>query len=696
MSDTLYVIVFTNPNKKQNPGLSGKMMRLITTTRAEEWFRNSFKVPEDDSSFYKALNDLKASLTGKENIQIRKLAKKTFELLLIILQKNLGIEVEHSFTEDKKEIYLKLKVSQVNLYLQAEFIKYPVKVKVSEDRRFPFQVYPPFGHFTSRAYSKSAYEEKEGEIFRYIDKVRILKTMINGLIDFEELRTMDLVKDEFSMHTPDLIPISTNWLSLKNILKPIDIDKIKDYYGEKLALYFAWLEFYTHWLLLPTVFGIIFGILVFSSDSDKTNLGYMTIGEWSFIIFAFLLSLCSTLFDQLWVRKQSALAWRWGVTDYQKVEEQRAGFKGKLEYDPITGKIKKINHSNLTLRKLVGAVVSVFFVGLVVAAVTGLMIYKAILTTSKDSSSARTIGILNAIQIKVFNYVYRYVARVLNNWENYETQSEYMNALVVKLFSFQFINSYISLFYIAFLKSSFEGCTDHDCLYDLTMQLSSIYFINLGLNLVELGLPILKSKIKHRKFKDQVLPPEEHQSCLSSYDEPLDDYMEIVIGYGYLVLFGVAFPFTPLISLFLCLVEMKVDSFKLCKLSKRPFPDKDSSIGIWLNVIQAVAVAGVITNVAVLIFTSDVFDFKTPGEQWVAFFIVEHVLLAFKFGLSVIIPDRPVVVQQGVQWGSRIANEKIYERFVNVNLEKALKGLTFETPEVSNIVRFEDIYREVN
>jgi hypothetical protein len=695
MLETLYVLVLNNPNKRQNPSRTSKMLKVIPTARAEEWFRSAFKVPEDDSNFCKALNDLKASLTGKENIAISKLAKKTFELFLVILQKNLGIEVEHSLTSDKKEVYLKLKVSENNLFLQAEFVKYPVRLRVNDERRFPFQAHLPYGHFTNRAHSKMVYDEREGEIFRYVDKVRILKTMMNGLIDFEELRNMDLLKDEFPMHNHELEKIAVNWLSFKNVLKPVDVDAIKDYFGEKVALYFAWLEFYTHWLILPTAIGVVCGILMLASDSDKLNVGYMTVGEWSLIVFAFLLSLCSTLFDQLWIRKQSVLAWRWGVTDYQKVEEQRAGFKGQMEYDPITGKIKKINHSNLSLRKLLAALVSIFFVGLVVAAVTGLLIYKAILTTSKDSSSARTIGFLNAIQIKVFNYIYRYVARVLNNWENYETQSEYMNALVVKLFSFQFINSYISLFYIAFLKSHFEGCTENDCLYDLTIQLSSIYFINLGLNLIELGLPVIKSKLKHRKFKNQVLSPEEHQSCLAGYDEPLDDYMEIVIGYGYLVLFGVAFPFTPLISLFLCLVEMKVDSFKLCKISKRPFPDKDSSIGIWLNVTQAIAVAGVITNVAVLIFTSDVFDFSTNAEQWIAFFIIEHVLLTFKFGLSVVIPDRPVVVQQGVQWTSRIANEKVYERFVNVNLEKSLKGLTFETPETSQIVRFEDIYKEV-
>ena len=669
-------------------------MSLIKTQRAEVWFRETFKLPEDDPNFNSKLNDLKASLTGKDSIPVRKLAKKTFELVLIVLQRTLGVEIESKVTESKKEIYLRLKVPYGNLKLHAEFIKYPLEISVNEEKRFPFQVHSPFGHYTQRADSKQVYKSHEGDIFKYTDKVRILKTMMSSLIDFEELKSMNLLISEFPLHTQDLNPLSTTWLSLRTLLKPIDIDSIKDYFGEKIALYFAWLEFYTTWLIIPSIIGAICGILIFSSNSDSGDLGRMTVGEISFCIFAILLSISSTLLDQLWVRKQSVLAWKWGVSDYQKVEEQRAGFQGDLEYDPITGKTKKINHSSLGWRKFIGATVTVFFIALVVVAVSGLIFYKAYLNSHHNSSAARTVGILNAVQIKIFNLVYKYVAVRLNDWENYETQSEYMDALTGKLFCFQFINGYISLFYIAFVKKHLEGCTDGDCLHDLSVQLGSIYITNLFLNLLELGIPLLKSKLKHRKFKNTVLPAEEHQNCMAGYDEPSDDYMEIVIGYGYVVLFGVAFPFTPLLSLFLCIIEMKVDSYKLCRLTRRPYPTKDSSIGIWLKVTQFIAISGVITNVAILIFTSDVFDFPTNKEQWIAFFLIEHILLMFKYTLSIIIPDSPEIVEKGIKWTSRISNEKIYERFVNVNLEKTIKGLTFDVPDSSEMIRFEDIYKE--
>ena len=57
------------------------------------------------------------------------------------------------------------------------------------------------------------------------------------------------------------------------------------------------------------------------------------------------------------------------------------------------------------------------------------------------------------------------VAVLLTNWENHRTESAYENSLIVKSFCFQFVNSYISFFYIAFFRSqrmSFFGATTVD------------------------------------------------------------------------------------------------------------------------------------------------------------------------------------------------------------------------------------------
>ena len=60
----------------------------------------------------------------------------------------------------------------------------------------------------------------------------------------------------------------------------------------------------------------------------------------------------------------------------------------------------------------------------------------------------------------------------------------------MKLFIFKFVNSYGSLFYIAFLKKRIEGaCLENDCMNELAIQLGVLFVTNLSLNILLLGWP---------------------------------------------------------------------------------------------------------------------------------------------------------------------------------------------------------------
>lgn len=61
----------------------------------------------------------------------------------------------------------------------------------------------------------------------------------------------------------------TEWASFMKIFKFQPLDTVRDYYGVKIALYFAWLGFYTNLLLPPAIVGVIvfmYGVL--SRDND--------------------------------------------------------------------------------------------------------------------------------------------------------------------------------------------------------------------------------------------------------------------------------------------------------------------------------------------------------------------------------------------------------------------------------------------
>jgi len=98
---------------------------------------------------------------------------------------------------------------------------------------------------------------------------------------------------------------------------------------------------------------------------------------------------------------------------------------------------------------------------------------------------------------------------------------------------------------------------------------------NMALNLLELGIPYIKTKIsiylEQRRMNSmdssRKLNRIEKQSKLQQYESPLDDYMECVINFGFVVLFSSSFMLCPLLCIVLLLVEIKVDAWKLTNLT---------------------------------------------------------------------------------------------------------------------------------
>ncbi|KAL3315919.1 Anoctamin-1 [Cichlidogyrus casuarinus] len=53
------------------------------------------------------------------------------------------------------------------------------------------------------------------------------------------------------------IMLGKHWASWKRVFKEQPVDYIRLYFGEMFGFYFAWLGYYTMWLVVPTVVGII-------------------------------------------------------------------------------------------------------------------------------------------------------------------------------------------------------------------------------------------------------------------------------------------------------------------------------------------------------------------------------------------------------------------------------------------------------
>jgi len=121
------------------------------------------------------------------------------------------------------------------------------------------------------------------------------------------------------------------------------LDNIRSYYGEKFAFYFAYLIHYTHFLLYPSLVGLIFFIIqniqyLIEMDT-KTYLDCLDSPLNP--LYSIFIAIWSTCFFESWKRKEAYLADRWLVRDFNEISYARKEFKCSYDFDvDLHNKIK--------------------------------------------------------------------------------------------------------------------------------------------------------------------------------------------------------------------------------------------------------------------------------------------------------------------------------------------------------------------
>lgn len=237
-------------------------------------------------------------------------------------------------------------------------------------------------------------------------------------------------------------------------------------------------------------------------------------------------------------------------------------------------------------------------------------------------------------------------------------------------------SDYISLFYIAFVKpfTASDPCIidvisgQPNCMRELQSQLTSLVITKATIQqLLELGIPFLTFRIKRWFYeRGEDTSPETIQllgdpiqdddarrtikeSKMAPYTSTIEDYGELVIQLGHLVMFGLAFPLAAAINLFNNLVESRTDIYKLLIVQQRPEAGESADIGGWRDVIHFLSTASVMTTAGLVTITSPALQRVLPdyigdiGEKYpaVSFLIFEHLLLAIRWGVGFLVTDTP-------------------------------------------------------
>ncbi|XP_023288562.1 anoctamin-4 [Orussus abietinus] len=461
---------------------------------------------------------------------------------------------------------------------------------------------------------------------------------------------------------------------------------VKRYFGEKVALYFAWLGFYTKSLYPPAVVGLLCFIYGLGSMEGVDNIPskeicdpkiggnitlcplcdkacpYQKLGDSCLfsrltylfdnpatVFFAIFMSFWATTFLELWKRHQAVLVWEWDLQHSEGDEEPRPEFEASVKtfrINPVTREREPyMSVWSRTLRFMATGSMVLFMICIVLGAVLGTIIYRISLVSVfyggggfflKNHAkifTSMTAALINLVIIMILTRIYHRLARWLTNMENPRTQTEYEASYTFKIFLFEFVNFYSSLIYIAFFKGRFfvhpgdtdarssefyriktDVCDPAGCLSEVCIQLA---IIMIGKQCFNNFLEILNPKMWNwwRK-RTQVAATKDHDREYPRWEKDyqlqdpgklalFDEYLEMILQYGFVTLFVAAFPLAPLFALLNNIVEIRLDAYKMVKEARRPLAERVEDIGAWFGILRGVTYAAVVSNAFVIAYTSD-------------------------------------------------------------------------------------------
>ncbi|KAK2172148.1 hypothetical protein NP493_989g01025 [Ridgeia piscesae] len=375
------------------------------------------------------------------------------------------------------------------------------------------------------------------------------------------------------------------------------------------------------------------------------------------VFFAFFMAIWASVFLKLWKRKETKLQYNWGVSAFKQEERLRPEFKAlavdkNMKEHPVT-KVgeREINFFVKTIYFEFFNLFIIFLICLVIAAAIAVIMYEMIIVAVLYASDKKTVhqnaklmttataSVITLIVITVLNKIYEHLAKFLTNWERPRTNTEYNNSITFKMFCFQFIDFYTPIFYVAFFKGRLGGwpghydymlgyrmeeCEPSGCLTELCIQIAIIMGGDqLKNNFMELLGPkmnVLYKRWKAKKNKGNRNGIESGSAKVSrllkrceddfSLEEqpPLgmfEEYLEMLVQYGFVTIFVAAFPLAPLLALLNNIIEIRLDAYKCIALWRRPVAFRADGIGVWFDILQSVSVFSVLSNAFIIAWTSD-------------------------------------------------------------------------------------------
>lgn len=473
------------------------------------------------------------------------------------------------------------------------------------------------------------------------DKLRVIYQAIADL----KIAEIDGVKSIFPISdrkkSSDLVKKVTSQSSLTDS----DLNTLQDTYGSKVAMYFAFVQYYFQWSLIPAVVGA----------STQYLLGSYS---WLFTISNLVWAAC---FIAGWSRRQQQLSIQWGDKNVSNDPGQiLPSFKGSTAEDPITG--QKTPFSPAWQRVLK----ELSFLPVAATACLILILFQAGVFTTEiffaqiyDGPGKSVLGLIPTFLLvgltPFFMKFYAAVVKKTTAWENHKYDETYQESYGQKLFAFQFLIGFTGLFltsyvylpfghlivpHLSFIKSNVHTYSrraipiaESFTINGLRLRSQTIYMsvtaqvISLITELVvPFALRFVFGKIEDFSGKvvsyndapDEIafLTEVRRQAKLPVYDTG-EDYRQLVIQFGYSLLFAPVWQYAPVAAFIFNFLQLRGDLTKVVLGSRRPIPSRTESIGPWIKNLKVISwIASITAPSIVVMFGSSISSPVVDNEKF--------------------------------------------------------------------------------
>ncbi|KAL1748206.1 calcium-activated chloride channel-domain-containing protein [Schizophyllum fasciatum] len=495
----------------------------------------------------------------------------------------------------------------------------------------------------------------------HADRIRIVHAYIassqadGGLGVNPGVPEWDKVDSIMTLHDPEFNEL---WISswTKHKVDDAAIESLRQQFGESVALYFAFLQAYSHALVLPAALGVAFFVL----------------GESYSPLYSTLILLWSIGFAEWWRVKERIISLRFGSRGSFRVERRRA------RYNPGFPWWKR------ELRILASIPLITLYAFILVVILTAIFVFEAFVTQLYQGPGQKILSlsptILFALLVPTIMGVYRKSATRTTEWENHAHQSTHTASLTLKTFALSSLVAYLGLALSAFLyvpfgeevmqivqvllfHDKYGGAGDKEgSLWNvdtatakeklnpgrLRDQMFAFTVTNQVVNtFLEVGLPFIMRAVsnfqkKGDSKKDDAKPADDSsvsgrtspsnastvssirkkvvfdderepgageerefldlvrkQAALPEYDL-FTDYSEMATQFGYVVMWSTIWPLAPVMACINNFFELRSDAFKMTVHHRRPLPERTDTIGPWLEVLSFINWLGTLTNAALV------------------------------------------------------------------------------------------------